>query len=102
MKLNDKVYDTFKGGYIMDMGPTLWQYVFCYGIFRLCKGNPNGYLTVPGTEWSLHFNTWGCKFDLPKFLQCKSWNFHIAFIRKFPFVVIGFKNVWFYVKEFDY
>lgn len=75
------------------------EYIFFYHIFRFCNGNYNARLKVPGTYYSLHMNTYAPRINLPKFLRNRTFNFHIAFINKFPFIITGYKNVWKYMEN---
>lgn len=103
-KTINPIYSTFKGGYssgyseIDGKRSNCWEYTFCYDIFRFCKGNVFGKLTVPGVSYSLHMNTYHSYCYLPKWLKNKSFHWHFAFIKRWPFVLIGFKNVWKYME----
>lgn len=103
----NSIYNTFKGGYhlreldVNGEPSNKWQYVCCYGIIRFCKGNVNGKMKIPGQTYSLHINTWTPYCRLPEWMQRRAYNFHIAFIKQFPFVVFGFNNVSKYV-DFSY
>lgn len=101
----NSVYSTFLGGYcgfVNEHGKRSkkrWEYTCCYGIIRFCKGIANGRLTVPGVKYSLHINTYAPYCNLPKFLQNYASDHHIAFIKQWPFVVIGFENVVKYMED---
>ena len=98
MKKN-KICNTF--GYISCWSNSnIWEYTCCNDSIRIWKGHPNGVLTVPGVTYSIHFNTYcerGPKW-IPKSWRNKASNHHIAFIKQFPFIVIGFDNVSKYMK----
>lgn len=95
------VYGTFLGGYCTgNPSNSHWQYTCCYGIIRICKGPANGRLTIPGVTYSLHINTYGPYCNLPKFLQNHAYHHHIAFIKQWPFILVGFKNVYKYVEDY--
>lgn len=81
----------------------VWQYECCYESIRICKGSANGKLIVPGVTYSLHFNTYanrGPKW-IPNCLRNKASHHHVAFIKQWPFIVIGFNNVEKYIEYFN-
>lgn len=105
-KIVSPTQSTFKGGWWsgqhvdengkvvpIKLSDPYWQYMCCYGIFRLCKGGPNRKLNEPGTMWSLHINTYNPYCKLPNWIKKRSTDWHVAFIKRFPFVVFGFRTV---------
>lgn len=111
-KYDASIYHTLKGGWCGMMwsdgngnirqpkvSDNYWQYMFGYGIFRICKGHPNLTLTIPGNMGSLHINTYSVGCWLPKCLKNRATDFHIAFLKKFPFVIFGLKNIKKYTKS---
>ena len=91
-KAVNPTYATFKGGYgSYNIAMTKWEYFCLWGHFRICFDKTD--LIDGWTHISFHGYRNGYTYTAIKKLL---WNFklHIAFNKKFPFIKIGFKNIW--------
>ena len=91
IKSVNSLYTTFKGGYDTysdDM--THWSYTFLQGSLRFCYNEDD--LIDGWTHISIHGrNSYAYS---PIKLKWRNFNWHFAYNKKFPFIKIGFKNIW--------
>jgi len=91
-KAVNPTYTTFKGGYgSWNDSMSHWSYLCLWGHFRICFDKTD--LIDGWTHISLHGYRNGYTYTPVKKLL---WNFdwHFAFNKKFPFIKIGFENIW--------
>lgn len=92
------VYATFKGGYgLYNLGMTNWDYFCLWGHLRICYNETN--LIDGWKHISIHGYRNGYTYTPVKKLLW-TFNYHIAFNKKWPFIKIGFHRIWpLYYKE---
>lgn len=92
MKAVSSIYTTFKGGcdgHNIDMSK--WGYFCLWGHLKFCYNKTD--LIDGWTHISLHGYRNGYTYTPVKKLLW-DFNWHFAFNKKFPFIKIGFKNIW--------
>ena len=86
------VYATFKGGYgSYNIAMTNWDYFCLWGHLRICYDSyslKDGWISI-----SLHGYRYGYTYTPVKKLLW-TFNHHIAFNKKWPFIKIGFHRIW--------
>lgn len=87
-KRRSSIYSTLLGGYSGFCGPNgeiskaKWEYTCIYGKLRIC--HDMNMLKDNWKHFSIHWN------NKP---HGTAWNFHIAYRKKYPFLLVGFKNI---------
>ena len=92
IKAVNSIYTTFKGGcdgHNIDMSK--WGYFCLWGHLKFCYNKTD--LIDGWTHISLHGYRNGYTYTPVKKLLW-DFNWHFAFNKKFPFIKIGFKNIW--------